>query len=86
MSCNNLYISFFLYLETHLKQRYNFLQHKIGKIILSTVLGFVPFIINGQNEVFWFALGVGTIGGIVFSFLALFIFMPLMVLKVNKVS
>ncbi len=64
-------------------QSYKELIFPISLTILSTVLGFVPFVINGQNEVFWFALGVGTIGGIIFSFLALFIFMPLLVLKNN---
>ncbi len=44
--------------------------------ILSTILGFIPFVKDGQNEVFWFALGVGTIGGLLFSILAIFIFLP----------
>lgn len=51
--------------------------------IISTILGFVPFVVSGQNEVFWFALGVGTIGGLVFSLLALFIYLPLFALKAN---
>ena len=53
-----------------------------GKIIpitltvLSTVLGLVPFITEGQDEVFWFALAAGTMGGLVFSVLAVFVFLP----------
>ncbi len=53
-----------------------------GKIIpitltvLSTVLGLVPFITEGQDEVFWFALAAGTMGGLIFSILAILIFMP----------
>ncbi|MGM0635118.1 MAG: efflux RND transporter permease subunit [Bacteroidota bacterium] len=49
--------------------------------IISTILGFIPFVINGQNEVFWFALGVGTIGGLLFSLLAIFIYLPIFTLK-----
>jgi len=44
--------------------------------ILSTILGFIPFVKDGQNEVFWFALGVGTISGLIFSILAIVIFLP----------
>ena len=53
-----------------------------GKIIpitltvLSTVLGLVPFITEGEDEVFWFALAAGTMGGLIFSVLAILIFMP----------
>lgn len=35
--------------------------------IISTILGFIPFVKDGQNEVFWFALGAGPIGGLLFS-------------------
>jgi multidrug efflux pump subunit AcrB len=45
--------------------------------IFSTVLGFIPFMIGEYREAFWFPLAVGTIGGLVFSFLALFFFLPL---------
>lgn len=51
--------------------------------IISTILGFIPFVIGGQNEVFWFALGVGTIGGLFFSLLAIFVYLPLFALKQN---
>ncbi|MDD4644874.1 MAG: efflux RND transporter permease subunit [Bacteroidales bacterium] len=53
-----------------------------GKIIpitltvLATVLGLVPFITEGDQEVFWFALAAGTMGGLIFSVLAIMIFMP----------
>jgi multidrug efflux pump subunit AcrB len=49
--------------------------------IISTILGFIPFVIAGQDEVFWFALGVGTIGGLLFSLVAIFIYLPLFALK-----
>jgi len=49
--------------------------------ILSTVLGLLPFLMEGQNEVFWFAFAVGTIGGLFFSLFAVFIFLPVLLLK-----
>jgi multidrug efflux pump subunit AcrB len=55
-------------------------NHKIIPIfltIISTVLGLIPFVWLGQNEVFWFAFAAGSIGGLLFSFVALIIYMPL---------
>ena len=55
-------------------------NHKIIPIsltILSTVLGLAPFLIDGKEEVFWFAFAIGTIGGMLFSFVALIIFLPM---------
>ncbi|CEN51014.1 Acriflavin resistance protein [Capnocytophaga canis] len=49
----------------------------IVSTILSTVLGFIPFVKDGQNEVFWFALSVGTIGGLLFSLIGILIYLPL---------
>lgn len=49
--------------------------------IFSTILGFIPFVIDGQNEVFWFALGVGTIGGLLFSLIGILIYLPIFTLK-----
>jgi len=45
--------------------------------IVSTVLGFIPFMIGEYKEAFWFPLAAGTIGGLILSFIALFIFLPL---------
>jgi len=45
--------------------------------IISTVLGLVPFIVYGQNEVFWFALAAGSIGGLLFSIIVILIYLPL---------
>ncbi|MCD6347437.1 MAG: efflux RND transporter permease subunit, partial [Bacteroidales bacterium] len=53
-----------------------------GKIIpifltvMSTVLGLVPFLSGGEDNTFWFSLAVGTMGGLLFSILALIIFLP----------
>lgn len=49
--------------------------------IISTILSFIPFIMDGQNEVFWFALGVGTIGGLIFSMIGILFYLPLFTLK-----
>ncbi len=59
-------------------------QHKIVPIlltVLSTVVGLVPFLIFGQNEPFWFALGAGTIGGLLMSLLVIWLFLPLMIVR-----
>ena len=61
-------------------------QHKIIPIlltVLSTVMGLVPFLIYGQNQTFWFALGVGTIGGLLMSLVVIIFYLPLFLLK-NK--
>ena len=46
--------------------------------ILSTILGLVPFVWDGQKEVFWFSFAVGSIGGLVFSLVALVFYLPLL--------
>ncbi|MFA5534009.1 MAG: efflux RND transporter permease subunit [Mariniphaga sp.] len=45
--------------------------------ILSTVLGLVPFVWGGQHEVFWFAFAAGAMGGLIFSLVAILIYLPL---------
>ena len=63
-------------------------HHKIVPIlltVLSTVVGLVPFLIYGETEAFWFALGVGTIGGLLMSLLAIWIYLPLfLIVPQNK--
>ncbi|WP_430410675.1 efflux RND transporter permease subunit [Kordia sp.] len=59
-------------------------QQKIIPIlftIISTILGFIPFIKDGQSEVFWFALGIGTIGGLLFSLLGILLYLPVFTLR-----
>lgn len=55
-------------------------NHKIIPIlltILSTVLGMIPFLIDGPDEQpFWYSLAVGTIGGLVFSIIPILLFLP----------
>lgn len=55
-------------------------NHKIIPIfltIVSTILGLIPFIYEGQKEVFWFSFAVGAMGGMVFSIIALVFYLPL---------
>lgn len=56
-------------------------NHKILTIlltILSTMLGMIPFLIDGHEEQpFWYSLAVGTIGGLLFSIIPLLAFLPL---------
>ncbi len=67
----------------HYLKGYN---HKIIPIlltILSTCLGLIPFLIGGREEGFWFSLAVGAIGGLVFSLVAVVVWLPLF-FKLNK--
>ncbi len=55
-------------------------RHKSSPIYLSiasTAVGLIPFTLHGRDEVFWFSLAVGTIGGLVFSILVLLFVVPL---------
>ncbi|MDR1224175.1 MAG: efflux RND transporter permease subunit [Tannerella sp.] len=49
--------------------------------IISTIFGFIPFMIGLDKESFWFPLAAGTIGGLITSFIAIFIYLPLFLLK-----
>lgn len=56
------------------------LDHKISPImltVLSTVIGFIPFIIlNNSENKFWYALAVGTIAGLATSLIGVLVFLP----------
>lgn len=57
-------------------------NHKIIPImltILSSVLGLIPFLIEGESEVFWFAFALCTMGGMACSIIALIFFLPLFI-------
>jgi multidrug efflux pump subunit AcrB len=59
-------------------------NHKIVPVLLtvvSTSLGLIPFLVYGQQEVFWFSLAVGSIGGLLFSMFVVFLFTPIFFLK-----
>lgn len=49
--------------------------------ILSTTLGLVPFLAGGEKEVFWPALAAGTIGGLLFSLVAIHFFLPIVLIS-----
>lgn len=48
----------------------------ISLTVVSTVLGLIPFLMDGPEEVFWFAFAIGTMSGLLFSMLALVFVMP----------
>lgn len=55
--------------------------------VLSTCFGLIPFLIEGESEIFWFALAIGTIGGLVFSIVAVFVCLPVFLSrKVKRVK
>ncbi|WP_240625714.1 efflux RND transporter permease subunit [Spirosoma pollinicola] len=64
-------------------------RHKIGPVlltVLSTVVGMVPFLLYEQ-EAFWYALGIGTIGGLLMSLVAVGIYLPLFLMtKQSQIS
>jgi len=55
-------------------------NHKIIAVLLTiatTVLGLVPFFIDGTDEPFWFSFAVGSTGGLLFSVFAIIFVMPI---------
>lgn len=52
--------------------------------ILSTALGLTPFLLDGSQEIFWFALAIGTIGGLLFSIFVLFFIVPVFFVKTSR--
>ena len=52
--------------------------------VISTMLGFIPFMVGTTKESFWFPLAAGTIGGLAMSIIGIFIFLPLMTLSRKK--
>jgi multidrug efflux pump subunit AcrB len=65
----------------------NVLKSVAGKLmpilltILSTCFGLIPFIMEGQGEIFWFSLAIGTIGGLLFSMIGVFLALPVFLWK-----
>lgn len=52
--------------------------------IMSTALGFIPFMFDAQIDSFWMALSVGTICGLFFSIVGIFLYLPVMLGVVRK--
>ncbi len=53
--------------------------------VVSTILGFIPFMVGTDREAFWFPLAAGTIGGLAMSVIGIFFFLPVFVLKKKDV-
>lgn len=49
--------------------------------VVSTALGLALFLSDGPEEVFWFDFAAGTIGGLLFSLIALVLFLPVFAVK-----
>ena len=49
--------------------------------VMSTILGFIPFIIGESKESFWFPLAIGTMGGLAVSILAILLILPILVIR-----
>lgn len=49
--------------------------------VVSTILGFIPFMVGTDKEAFWFPLAAGTIGGLAMSILGIFLYLPIFTLK-----
>ena len=64
-------------------------DHKIVSIcltVLSTVLGLIPFLLDGpQEEEFWYSFAVGTMGGLLFSLVSLSFCLPILI-PFNKIK
>ena len=52
--------------------------------VVSTVLGFVPFMMGTDKDAFWFPLAAGTIGGLLMSVIGIFIYLPVFTLKAHE--
>lgn len=67
----------------HLAVRQAFVKAWNAKIVpifltvVSTILGFVPFMVGTGKEAFWFPLAAGTIGGLLMSLVGIFFYLPI---------
>lgn len=52
--------------------------------VISTILGFIPFMVGTDKEAFWFPLAAGTIGGLIMSVAGVFFYLPIFALKRKK--
>ena len=53
--------------------------------VVSTILGFIPFMVGTDKEAFWFPLASGTIGGLIMSIIGIFFFLPVFCLPRKKI-
>ena len=62
-------------------EAFNFKIVAVMLTVLSTVLGFIPFLIGDTRVSFWFPLAAGTMGGLLFSLIAIFFLLPILIVK-----
>ncbi len=55
----------------------------ISLTIVSTILGLLPFLSDGPEEVFWFDFAIGTIAGMAFSVVAIILVLPVFCVKMK---
>lgn len=67
-----------------LREAWNTKVIPIFLTVVSTILGFIPFMVGAEKEGFWFPLAAGTIGGLVMSVIGVFIFLPVLTLNKKK--
>ena len=67
----NLRLRISLYVKAYLRKIV-----PISLTVLSTIFSLIPFLIDSPEEVFWFDFAVGTIIGLIFSIIALLLFLP----------
>lgn len=53
-------------------------------IIASTCLGLLPLIVGNRNEIFWFSLASGTLSGLIFSTITLFVCLPVFMIDTKR--
>ncbi|MBQ9711417.1 MAG: hypothetical protein IJV54_03920, partial [Bacteroidales bacterium] len=56
----------------------------ISLTIISTILGLVPFLSDGPEDVFWFDFAAGTIAGISMSIIAVVLLLPIFCIRNHK--
>ncbi len=52
--------------------------------VVSTILGFIPFMVGLEKEAFWFPLAAGTIGGLTMSVIGIYLILPLTLKEVRR--
>jgi multidrug efflux pump subunit AcrB len=51
--------------------------------VISSVLGFLPFMAGAGKEAFWFPLAAGTIGGLLLSVAGIFLYLPIFIIPAS---
>lgn len=64
----------------------NILSKRVKTVVitsLSTCLSFVPFLLEGGEQAFWFPISIGTLGGTLFTLVGVFLILPITLWKKN---